>query len=88
MYDFRREGRFEITHPTYEIIGFNTVFLSKHTGLTRSSTASADEDDLLGFIDFAHAHREYMEGDIASFRDMDFSIFACSSDIDEVDFFW
>jgi hypothetical protein len=88
MYDLIRELRFNRVHTSDEIIGVDTTICSEWAGLSWSTTRPTDEYHLFLGIDILHAHREEMEWDIASLRNMSLCIFPSSTDIDEVYFFW
>ena len=82
------EFSLELDHPTCEIVARHLLSIEKRTGLARTSATTTDDDDLLVFLDLIHLQWDEMEGDIASCRNMDFSIFSSSTDIDEVYRFW
>ncbi len=86
--DSSRKIRFESIHSSREVVCLDSFGFCERAGLWWSSTRSADEDHLFCLIDFIHPEWEEMEWDIACRRDMDFCIFSCSSDIDEIYFFW
>ena len=85
--DSSRKIRFESIHSSREVVCLDSFGFCESTPLTRASSASADEDHLLSFIDLAHPQWEEMERDISCCRNIDFTIFIRSPDIDEVDFF-
>ena len=79
------EFSLELDHPASEIVTLDLLSIQEGTGLTRTSTTSTDDDDLLIPIHFIHPERQEMEGDIMSLRNVNFRIFVGSTDIDEVD---
>ncbi len=84
MNDQLREFGFKYIHSTREIGTRDLLSIEKGTGLSRTSTTSADEDNLLGRIDFIHPEWQEMEGNISCRWNMYVCIFSSPTDIDEV----